>query len=111
MRRMVRDHRFRGYTPEETILRWKSVRMGEEKNIFPFQEEAGFMFNSALIYELPVLAQYCTFLLSNIPKDFECFSEVKRLSTLTSFFNPLEEKKVPGISILREFIGGSDFDY
>jgi uridine kinase len=110
-RRMVRDNRFRGYTPEETIARWKSVRLGEEKNIFPFQEEADFMFNSALIYELPVLAHHCKKLLSNIKRSLEFSSEIDRLLTLTSFFKPLDENKVPGISILREFIGNSDFDY
>jgi len=106
LRRIVRDFQFRGYSPDETLNRWPSVRLGEEKNIFPFQEEADFMFNTALIHEFPALAKIAIPILKNIPLD-----EAKRLSTLLHFFEELDIDKVPGTSILREFIGGSEFNY
>ncbi len=111
LRRMVRDYRYRGYSVEDTLLRWPSVRAGEEANIFPFQEEADFLFNSALIYELPVLAKFARPLLQTVPYDSSVKTEAERLELLLSFFMNLDEDLVPGISILREFIGGSDFHY
>ncbi len=111
VRRMVRDHKFRGYTPQQTLERWPSVRMGEEKNIFPFQEEADFMFNSALVYELSVLANYVLPLLKEDMSNGELATEALRLNRLLGFFEPLDEKHVPGISLLREFIGSSDLHY
>ena len=111
LRRLVRDHKFRGYTPEQTLERWPSVRMGEEKNIFPHQEQADFMFNTSLVYEFPVLARYARPLLKNVRNHSAVGQEAKRLELLLSFFEPLEEEAVPGISILREFIGKSEFDY
>ncbi len=111
LRRMVRDHKYRGYSPEQTLERWPSVRMGEEKNIFPFQEEADFMFNSALVYELPVLAKYVQPLLKEKMSSGELATEALRLSRLLAFFEPLDEDHVPGISLLKEFIGGSDLNY
>jgi len=111
LRRMVRDHKFRGYSAIDTISRWPSVRLGEEKNIFPFQEEADFMFNSALIYELPVLANYVQPYLEKIKVNSDEYSEAHRLEIFLSFFEPLTEDQVPGISILREFIGASDLHY
>ncbi|MFC1550747.1 uridine kinase [Candidatus Neomarinimicrobiota bacterium] len=110
LRRLVRDHKFRGYSPEQTLSRWNSVRIGEETNIFPYQEEASFMFNSSLAYELPVLAKYVKPLLKNID-DLELKEKVNHLNTFLSFFEELEEKQVPGTSILREFIGDSEFKY
>ncbi len=111
LRRMVRDHKFRGYTPEDTLSRWPSVRMGEEKNIFPYQEQADFFFNSALIYELPVLAGDALPLLNRVKPGYELYPQIERLRRLLTFFIPLEEDLVPGTSILREFIGNSQFKY
>ena len=111
LRRMVRDHKFRGYSSIETLARWPMVRKGEDVNIFPFQEEADYMFNSSLVYELPVLAKYALPLLREIDSESEFATEAERLKTLLSFFEVLNEASVPGISILKEFIGDSDFDY
>jgi len=111
LRRMVRDNNFRGYSTVDTLDRWSMVRRGEEHNIFPFQEEANCMFNSSLIYELPVLAKYAVPLLKKVDKDSKFFVEAERLMLLLSFFEILDEKYVPGISILKEFIGNSDFNY
>lgn len=111
LRRMVRDHKFRAYSSLETLDRWPMVRKGEDENIFPFQEEADFMFNSSLVYELPVLANYALPLLREIDSRSEFAMEAERLKTLLSFFEVFDESWVPGISILREFIGDSDFDY
>jgi uridine kinase len=107
IRRMVRDYNFRGYSVEDTLNRWQSVRYGEMHNIFPYQEEADAMFNSALVYEMSVLRQYALPLLRQAPK-----STVRdRLITLLSFFHRIPDKFVPGTSILREFIGKSYFTY
>ncbi len=106
LRRIVRDYQFRGYSPTETLGRWPAVRLGEEKNIFPFQEEADFMFNTALIYEFPTLAKIAKPILKNIRTD-----EAQRLFALLCLFEELDEEKIPGTSILREFIGGSEFNY
>ena len=111
LRRMVRDHLFRGYSPEDTLARWESVRHGEERNIFPFQEEADFMFNSSLLYELSVLAKFALPLLKNIPNTSPVKTEANRLELLLSLVEPMDENLVPGVSILREFIGKSDFQY
>lgn len=111
LRRLVRDHRFRGYSPRETLDRWPSVRLGEEKNIFPFQDEADLMFNSSLVYELPVLAGYARPLLKNVGGSDILKDKADQLELLLSFFEPVEEEAVPGTSILREFIGKSGFDY
>ena len=111
LRRMVRDYKFRNYSPTETISRWHSVRLGEERNIFPYQDNADFFFNSALIYELPVLAGDVKPLLELIEEGNRFDDQIHRLKTLLSFFIPLEEEIVPGISILREFIGKSEFNY
>jgi uridine kinase len=112
IRRIVRDHKFRGYTPEQTLKRWFSVRLGEEKNIFPYQEEAAFMFNSSLVYELPVLATYLVPLLAGIKiEKLEVEAQADQLVTYLSFFKMLNEELVPGISILREFIGKSEFSF
>ncbi len=111
LRRLVRDHLFRGYTPQETLERWHSVRLGEERNIFPFQEEADFMFNSSLLYELSVLAPVAIPLLEKIPSPSNMKGEADRLRLVLSLVEPLSADLVPGISILREFIGNSDFHY
>ena len=107
LRRMVRDARTRGSSAQETIRMWPSVRRGEEENIFPFQEEADAMFNSALVYELAVLKQYAQPLLFAIPKDSEEWLEAKRLLKFLDYFSGVSSEDIPKNSILREFIGGS----
>ena len=107
LRRMVRDARTRGSSAWETIRMWPSVRRGEEENIFPFQEEADAMFNSALVYELAVLKQYAQPLLFAIPRDSEEWLEAKRLLKFLDYFIGVSSEDIPKNSILREFIGGS----
>jgi len=110
-RRAVRDKKFRGYSIEETIRRWPSVRRGEEKYIFPYQEGADMIFNSAVPYELPVLKPFIEPLLLDVQPENPLYGEVKRLLRLVALFKPLEPREVPPTSILREFIGGSSFHY
>jgi uridine kinase len=109
IRRIVRDHQFRGSNALDTIKRWPSVRRGEEKYIFPFQESADVMFNSALVYELGVLKTYAEPLLYEIDRGAEEYSEARRLIEFLSYFLPVDCKDVPVNSIIREFIGGSCF--
>ena len=109
IRRMVRDARIRGASALETIRRWPSVRRGEDRNIFPFQEEADVMFNSALIYELAMLKQYAEPLLFGIPRDCEEYLEAKRLLKFLDYFLGVNPETIPKNSILREFIGGGCF--
>lgn len=109
LRRMVRDARTRGIGAAETISRWQSVRNGEEFHIFPYQEEADVMFNSALIYELSVLKQYAEPLLFGIPKDAPEYPEAKRLLKFLDYFLGVSSEEVPKNSLVREFIGGSVF--
>lgn len=114
LRRMVRDNNFRGTSAEQTILRWQSVKDGEYKNIFPFQENADIMFNSALIYELPLLKHYADPLLRRIPPTSAAYAESLRLLKFLSYIvelNPKEQKGIPPTSVMREFIGDSTFDY
>ena len=110
IRRIVRDARTRGTSAKETIARWSSVRRGEEQNIFPFQEEADAMFNSALIYELACLKVYAEPLLFGIDKSEPEYIEAKRLLKFFEYFVPVPSEAVPHNSILREFIGGSCFN-
>lgn len=109
LRRMVRDNRVRGITPEDTILRWPSVRRGENKYIFPFQENADAQFNSALLYELPMLRYYAEPLLRRILPNSPAYGEAVRLLKFLSYVVPLQPSEIdaiPPTSILREFIGG-----
>ena len=109
LRRMVRDARTRGASAQKTISMWPSVRRGEDENIFPYQESADVIFNSALIYELAVLKQYAEPLLFGIrPEDPE-YLEAKRLLKFLNYFQGIDSNLIPGNSILREFIGGSFF--
>lgn len=110
IRRMVRDNRTRGTSAQETIAMWPSVRRGEDKNIFPFQEEADVMFNSALLYELAVLKLYAEPILFQIPEDAPEYMEAKRLLKFLDYFVGLPSEDIPKNSILREFVGGSCFD-
>lgn len=110
IRRIVRDARTRGTSAKETIAMWPSVRRGEEQHIFPFQEEADAMFNSALIYELSVLKAYAEPQLFHIEKDCAEYIEAKRLLKFLDYFLPVPTEDIPKNSILREFIGGSCID-
>ncbi len=109
IRRIVRDARTRGNTAQMTISMWESVRRGEEHNIFPYQEEADVMFNSALIYELSVIKPYVEPLLFAIPKDAKEYQEAKRLLKFLDYFLGVGSENIPNNSILREFVGGSCF--
>ena len=109
LRRMVRDARTRGNSAEDTLARWASVRRGEEKNIFPFQEEADEMFDSSLIYELAVLKQYAEPLLFGISGTSPYYSEANRLLKFLNYFLPMPSDSVPKNSLVREFIGGNCF--
>lgn len=110
IRRIVRDARTRGNNAQATIAMWQSVRRGEERNIFPFQEEADVMFNSALIYELSVIKQYAEPLLFAVPRDSYEYYEAKRLLKFLDYFLGVEVTNIPTNSIIREFVGGGCFD-
>ena len=110
IRRIVRDARTRGISAKDTIARWPSVRRGEEANIFPFQEQADVMFNSALVYELACLKLYAEPLLFGIDKKAPEYVEAKRLLKFFDYFVAVPSEEIPHNSILREFVGGSCFD-
>ncbi|MCD8385944.1 MAG: nucleoside kinase [Bacteroidales bacterium] len=111
LRRIIRDYKYRGSSAEETLKRWPSVRRGEEKWIFPYQENADATFNSSLIFELGVMKNYAEEILSQVPRDVPEFGEAYRLRKFLSYFLPIEEKNIPSTSLLREFLGGSSFRY
>ncbi|MFB0517170.1 MAG: nucleoside kinase [Candidatus Neomarinimicrobiota bacterium] len=111
LRRLVRDTQFRGYSAEETLLRWPDVRLGEERHVFTYQEAADFMFNSSLIYELAVLRPSAEQVLQAVPATSQAFPEAQRLLTFLSFVATTDDAAVPHNSIIREFIGGSAFEY
>ena len=111
LRRIVRDYKYRGYTARETIARCPSVRRGEDKWIYPFQEEADVMFNSALLFELAVLKRHAEPILQEVPKYCEEYTEAHRLIKFLQYFVPIPEKEIPPTSLLREFVGGSSFHY
>ncbi len=110
LRRIVRDARTRGHAPRDTIARWPSVRRGEERNIFPYQEQADAMFNSALIYELAALKLYAVPLLFSVPRECPEYEEARRLLKFLDYFIGVDSVGIPNNSILREFIGGSCLD-
>ena len=110
IRRMVRDARTRGASAQDTIRMWPSVRRGEKENIFPYQEDADVMFNSALVYELSVLKQYAEPILFSVPRDSEEYVEAKRLLKFLDYFLGVSSEDIPRNSIVREFIGGSCFN-
>jgi uridine kinase len=111
IRRIVRDRMFRGYSASRTISMWPSVLRGEKKNIFPFQGEADFMFNSSLVYEPAALRPYAERYLLEVPTDDDSFGEAYRLLDFVRMFAPIFPDEIPRTSILREFIGGSGFEY
>ncbi|MBO4955782.1 MAG: nucleoside kinase, partial [Muribaculaceae bacterium] len=111
LRRLVRDARYRGVQPAETIRRWASVRRGEEKWIFPYQENADAMFNSSLLFELGVMRHRAEPLLASVPHDIPEYAEAARLHRFLQYFTPISEQYIPSTSLLREFLGGSSFTY
>lgn len=111
LRRMIRDHKYRGVSAVDTIARWQSVRAGEEKWIFPYQENADATFNSSLLFELGVMKEYAEPLLKQVPHNVPEYAEAWRLRMLLSYFLPISEKDIPSTSLLREFLGGSSFRY
>ncbi len=111
IRRIVRDYRYRNYSAIDTISRWQSVRAGEEKWIFPYQENADVMFNSAMLYELAALRRYAEPILRQVPKDAPEYAEAYRLLGILSYFNYINDRELPPTSLLREFMGGSSFKY
>lgn len=111
IRRIVRDFRYRGYSAYDTISRWESVRRGEDKNIFPYQEEADEMFNSALLLEFGILKSFAEPILQEVPSNKTEYDEAMRLLKFLSYFTPIPDKEVPPTSIIREFLGGSTFSY
>ena len=106
IRRIIRDARTRGNTAQRTIAMWESVRRGEEENIFPFQDRADVIFNSALIYELAAMKLYADPVLFQVPRDSAEYSEAQRLLKFLDYFLPVDPHEVPLTSVLREFIGG-----
>ncbi len=111
LRRIIRDYKYRNYSAEETIARWPSVRAGEEKWIFPYQENADAMFNSALLFELAVLKDYVEPVLRKVPNRCPEYSEAHRLLRFLNYFVSVQDKELPPTSLLREFLGGSSFHY
>ena len=111
LRRIVRDDKYRGVTAQETIRRWPSVRAGEQKWIFPYQENADEMFNTAMIYELAVIKRQALRLLERVPQNVEEYSEAYRLCKFLRYFMDIPEGDLPHTSLLREFLGGSSFTY
>ena len=111
VRRIVRDHQFRGYSAKDTIASWSNVNKGEEKNIFPYQEEADSIFNTSLIYELGVLKNEAIPLLQEITNEEPEYAEAQRLIELLRYFEPIPKEIVPSNSLLKEFLGGGDFKY
>jgi uridine kinase len=111
IRRIVRDYKYRGYSAEDTINRWDSVRDGEAKWIFPYQENADVMFNSALLFELAVLKKHAEPILLEVPQTSPAYSEAYRLLKFLRYFTPIPDSEVPFTSLLREFLGGSTFKY
>jgi uridine kinase len=111
LRRIIRDYKYRNYSAEETIARWPSVREGEEKWIFPYQENADAMFNSALLFELAVLKDYVEPVLRKVPNRCPEYSEAHRLLRFLNYFVSVQDKELPPTSLLREFLGSSSFQY
>ena len=111
LRRIIRDYKYRGCSAAETIRRWPSVREGENKWIFPYQENADAMFNTAMIYELAVIKSQAEPLLEQVPENCDEHSEAYRLLKFLKYFKPIPYRSLPPTSLLREFLGGSSFKY
>ena len=111
LRRIIRDYKYRGVSAQETIRRWPSVRAGENKWIFPFQENADAMFNSAMLFELAVIKSQAEPLLEQVPENVPEHAEAYRLLKFLHYIKPIPETQIPPTSLLREFLGGSSFEY
>ncbi len=111
IRRIVRDNNYRGYSAEDTIMRWDSVRSGEEKHIFPYQENADIIFNSSLLYEIGLLKPIVELLLMEVGQNSPAYAEAKRLQAFLANFKSIHSNFIPPTSIMREFLGGSSFKY
>jgi uridine kinase len=111
LRRIIRDYKYRGVSAQETIRRWPSVRKGENKWIFPFQENCDQMFNSAMLFELAVIKSQAEPLLEQVPEDCPEYAEAYRLRKFLKYIRPIPEDQIPPTSLLREFLGGSSFEY
>ncbi len=111
LRRIIRDYKYRGVSASETIRRWPSVRRGEERWIFPYQENADSTFNSSLLFELGVMKERGDAILRQVPRDTPEYAEAYRLRRFLSYFTPISEEYIPSTSLLREFLGGSSFHY
>lgn len=111
IRRIVRDYNYRGSSAERTLLMWNNVRNGEERHIFPYQENADSIFNSSLLYEIGVLKSYCYPLLVQVPQTSPAYANARRLQNFLDNFTPISSQSIPPTSIMREFLGGSSFSY
>jgi len=111
LRRIIRDHKYRGVSAQETIRRWPSVRRGENRWIFPYQENADAMFNTAMLFELAVIRGQALPLLEQVPESCEEYAEAYRLLKFLRYIQPIPEDQIPPTSLLREFLGGSSFEY
>ncbi|MDY3104787.1 nucleoside kinase [Prevotella sp. SGI.027] len=111
LRRIIRDHKYRGVSAQETIRRWPSVRAGETKWVFPYQENADVMFNTAMLYELAVIQEQAAPLLEQVPENCVEYSEAYRLRKFLSYITPIPNRALPPTSLIREFLGGSSFRY
>ena len=111
LRRIVRDSKYRGASARDTISRWASVRRGEEKWIFPFQENADATFNSSLLFEIPVIKLQAENVLRQVPNNVPEYAEANRLLRFLAYFDSIDETDIPSTSLLREFVGGSSFHY
>lgn len=111
LRRIIRDYKYRGVSAQESIRRWASVRKGENRWIFPYQENADAMFNSAMLFELAVIKQQAEPLLEQVPENCDEYAEAYRLRKFLKYIRPIPEEQIPPTSLLREFLGGSSFEY
>ncbi len=111
LRRIIRDHKYRGVSAKDTIHRWPSVRAGENKWIFPYQENADAMFNTAMLFELAVIKSQAEALLEQVPENCEEHAEAYRLLKFLHYIKPIPDTQIPPTSLLREFLGGSSFEY
>lgn len=111
VRRLVRDYQFRGYLAEHTLKNWNSVNLGEEKNIFPFQEDADCMFNTSIIYELAAFKDIAIKILQEVPRDKKEYAEAQRIIEILRYFESIPNEMIPRNSLLKEFLGGGDFEY
>ena len=111
LRRIIRDHQYRGCAALDTIKRWPSVRRGEDKWIMPFHENADAMFNSSLLFEISAIKNYALPILQQVPNNTPEYAVASRLIKFLNYFEPLDEKDIPSTSLLREFLGGSSFHY